>query len=390
MTSASKHQSLELPILVSDPLWLSERRGYITTLTRDVSSYQHTITNTHGYDKASFRLDSNLVSAEDWLLNGLGRHIIVKNESLVTIFEAFVNKINFKVGSVIITVGPLLEVGNEISVTFSTVDTSTSPPTVGIRETTSVATDTTSQGLYGIIERIYSQGGSTTIVAEQVRDKYLEATKDPPTNSDDNFAQTNQPSVKVDCLGYYYWLDAYLYANSGTGTQNANTKLENILTADVNSIFSTDYSGIETNTLQVPLEEEGKDKARTILEDIVTMGNASNQRYNFMVLKDRKVTYEAVVEEIELIYRVQERVKTIEDKVGNRLKPWNVLPGKWRRTPDIFVGRTVPTDIKKDLRNSFITQVHFRAPDDLRFTGNELEDLPQLLGQIAGGVNVAG
>lgn len=388
-TIPSKFQSLTLPILVSDPLWFSPRRGYIESLTNQVSNYQQTISNTKGYDTARFQIQTDLNHAEDWLMFGIGRHLKINDESQVRAWEGFINKITYRVGTTTITVGPLLEVANKVATTYSTIDTSMEPPTLGIRETTSFAEDADSQVNYAIFEEIISQGGSTQTLAEQIRDKGLIDRKDPPRSNDDNFQQIAQPIVRVDCLGYYYFLNAYLYNNTGvTGTEDISTKIQNILAADPNNIFSTDYSQITTNTIPVQQYENDDARAKTIMEDLIGMGDTSDNRYNFMVLKDRRISYQAAPLTTGYVFRLSDRSRILEDTVGNRIRPWAALPGKWRKIPDLLVGRSAPGDIRTDLRQAFIVKTTFTAPNGLRLTSDELEELPQLLGKISGGVQI--
>ena len=389
MTIASKFQSLSLPILVSDPLWLDGRCGYIETLTSQVSGYEHTISDTIGYDTARIVVNLPLIHAEDWLINGLGKHIVTKSEALVVIWEGFVNKITFKVGTTTIPVGPLIDINNKSAVTYSTIDTSTDPPTYGIRTTTAFSSDTTSQARYAIWEKILSQGGATAVLAQQVRDKFLSEGKDPPRTSDDNFSQVNQPQVRIECLGYYHFLNAYIWNQTGvSGTVNLSTKITDILGADPNSIFSTDYSNIATNTIRVQDYENDDAVAKNLIEDLVGIGDTSDNRYTFMVLKDRKVHYQQASTTTDYVFRLSERARILEDTIGNRIRPWEAMPGKWRKVPDLLVGRSQPSDIKTDLRQSYITKVTFNAPDRLRLSGTELEELPQLLAKAAGGVQV--
>ena len=76
--------------------------------------------------------------------------------------------------------GPLLDVDNKVAVAYSTVDTSVSPPVVGMRDTTAFESDTDSQDQYAIQEYILSVGGSSETNAEQLRDVHLNDNKDPP------------------------------------------------------------------------------------------------------------------------------------------------------------------------------------------------------------------
>ena len=66
-----------------------------------------------------------------------------------------------------------MNIGNKVALVYSTVDTSVTPPAVGVRKKTAYANDTASQGRYGIIEKVLSSGGSTDANATNIRDTYI-------------------------------------------------------------------------------------------------------------------------------------------------------------------------------------------------------------------------
>jgi hypothetical protein len=77
--------------------------------------------------------------------------------------------------------GPLMAVANKVALVYSTVDTSVTPPAVGVRKTTPYATDVPSQAKYGIIEKLLSSGGSTDANATNIRDVFIGDNHEPET-----------------------------------------------------------------------------------------------------------------------------------------------------------------------------------------------------------------
>lgn len=383
----SFHQSLNLPILISDPIWQSPRRGYIDTLSDEVNNFSFTLNAFRGFDQCSFNVNGDRTYMDEWLVNGLGRHVVVKNESLSVIWEGFVNRLSAKIGAKSYVVGPLLDIGNRVNVMYSLTDNLTTPPSVGIQTSTGVANDTNSQAKYGIIEKIFSQGSATDILADLVRDKFLFENSDPPTTDDDSFGQSGDIGLSIECAGYYYWLDVYGYVNNSSGEQNLSAKIQAILTAQLNSsIFSSDYTRITTNATQVNVFEDKNDRARVILEDLVSLGDSSDNAYSFGIYENRQAAYDVFPNTIEYIYRLGDEGQEIEDVNGNRIFPWNVKVAKWRRVPDFLVGRSQPTNMRKDNRNSFIISMTFNAPYGLSISGAETDELPQLLAKMQRGI----
>jgi hypothetical protein len=69
--------------------------------------------------------------------------------------------------------GPVLGIGNQVSLVYSTVDTSVTPPAVGVRKETATNDDLVSQAKYGIIRKVLSSGGCTAANADIIRDVFL-------------------------------------------------------------------------------------------------------------------------------------------------------------------------------------------------------------------------
>jgi hypothetical protein len=321
---------------------------------------------------------------EEWIDTGLGRHIEIYNSALDIIFEGFVSSVSGNIGSLTIQRGPLLDtVGNRIRCVYSTIDTTTTPPTLGVRESTSVANDADSQGKYGIIEKTLSVGGSTLANAEQIRDTALEDMREPTTDEKENLERSDVPSVTIEVLGYVHWLKAYTYASTTTGLQNADVKIEAILAADPNSIFSTNYRNVAVNATQVGAWEQSDRTAWALIQGITALGDSSNNRWLFGFYKDREAKYDAIPTTVKYQRRLSDPGQWIETYgAGGRIKPWNVTPGEWVFYTDLFVGKSPAIDYPTDPRYLFIEQNTWAVPWALTMDGAKVGRLDQLLARL--------
>jgi hypothetical protein len=254
---------------------------------------------------------------------------------------------------------------------------------MGVRRATDVANDTDSQADYGIIEKNISVGGVTAANAEQIRDTALDELKEPETSETDNLDSSRSASVSVECLGYFHWLKAYAYSSTTTGTENASTKIENVLTADPNSIFSTDYNDITANTTAVGAYEQDNRTAMAIIKGIVGLGDSSFNRYLFGFYNDRKARYGAMATDTEYQRSLLEpEQKLARYATGQRVLPWDVQAGEWVFYTDLLIGRSQPSERRLDPRYLFIEQSAFSLPWALTLQGSRSGRLDQLLARL--------
>lgn len=385
------HQSLMLPVLVSDPLWWTDRRGYITTLFREVGGLSFSTTDTIGFDRATLPLKLPRVEADDWLLDGLGRHIVIKNESGVIIWEGFVNLIRYRYGGSSRSIGPLIEMANVVDGVYSSQDTSTSPPTNGARTEVGLTSDTDSIERYGEVWQTLSLGTTTDTLAARAVAKFLNEKKFPPRSTGESFPGGSDMELTLECLGYGHLFGVYTYTDEASeGEGDLSILLWDIISAYplFDTVFSADTSRFTENTLQVPLFQDGSPRAKALIEELLSYGDASDNKYVFGVYAGRQIVYEQAPTAVEYVRRVNDRKQEVEDRAGGRIWPWNVTPGKWLRTPDLLPGRSQPADLREDIRNTYIVSVSFTAPDRLEVSGDEMEELPQMLAKIQRGVNL--
>jgi hypothetical protein len=375
-------QSRALSLLAFEPLWVG------TNLVTDalgftIDSLQVTQAAFGGYWTLRFNLADRQSKIEDWIEGGLGRHIELYNPALELIWEGFVNQIRGNIGGLSVSRGPHLGIGNRMRTVFSTVDTSVTPPAMGVRASTDLADDTDSQAKYGIIERTISVGGVSEANAEQIRDTALDELKEPETSETDNLSSSRSANVTVECLGYFHWLKAYTYSSTTTGTEDADTKIQNVLTADPNGIFSTDYNDIIANTTAVGAYEQDNRTAMTIIKGIVGLGDSSFNRYLFGFYKDRKARYAAIPTDTEYQRSLLEpEQKLARYATGQRVLPWDAQAGEWVFYTDLLIGRSQPSERRLDPRYLFIEQASYSLPWALSLQGSRSGRLDQLLARL--------
>lgn len=330
-------------------------------------------------------------TAESWLEEGIGRHVELYSPGTMKIWDGFVDQIDINIGSLTKRRGSLIDtVANRIWVAFSTVDTSTDPPTVGIRDFTTAANDTTSQGKYGIIERVISVGEASLASAEQMRDTAIIEHAEPDSDEADNLTSSTSPSVSITCLGYHHWLKAYTVDLTTTGDQNASAKIQAVLAADPNSFFSTNYNYVIANTVQVGADDQDRRIADGVIKGITALGGTSNERWVFGFANDRIAYYKAIPTIPFYQRRLAEPEQRVEQWVsGQRIKPWNVQAGEWIFYSDLFVGKSSSTALATDPRYMFIEQAQYSTPWNLALQGSQVGNLDQIMAQKGLGGTVA-
>ncbi len=367
----------------ADPVTYTPAGEFIDSLTDQISTYQHTIQAMGGYWMANFAISGDQSLVEDWLESGIGRHVKVYDHALNIMWEGFVNRVIGSVGSLSMVRGPLLDVANRTNLVYSTVDTSTNPPTVGIRARAGIVEDATSQGAYGVLETYLSSGGATPTEATEARNNYLAERKDPKTTQTVVLGRTAEPVMRVECLGYVHWFTKYVYnQTANSGTADLSTKLRNVIGAQLNTIIDTSYNDITTNTIPVKRYENDDKTAWDLLKSLVALGDTADDRYLFGVYADRMPVYEEAPTDIEYLLRLADPEQRVESAAGERVMPWNVLPGKWLMFSDLLIGRIQSTNLRLDPRAMFIESVNYTVPWGLTMLGGDTDKLSQKLAKL--------
>ena len=370
-----------LTVRASTPLW---REGTNTwELTKQLRDYTHTIEAVGGYWTCRFTIRGDRKLLDDWLQDGLGRHVEVFDHSLTKIWEGFVNKVTANYGPLSAIRGPLLDVANRVWVAYSAIEyDEDNNPIVGTRTTTTRNNDTDSQDLWGILPKLLSTGGIEAAQAGVIRDTYAANHALPRTSKDFRSDSRSETSVTMECFGYVRWLN-WVYDLSTGGNMEAGDKIVDILGDTPNVAWlAFNTSHVDDNALDVPAFEDEDKLAWSVVKDVVARGDTSYNRWLFGIYNNLEARYHAAPTTLEYQQRLSQPKPIVEHVDGHEIYPWNVLPGKWMLFPDFLIGQAAGLDLRDDPRAMFIESVTFREPDVLQLRGGDVDTVDALLAQM--------
>ena len=395
MTAPSHRQPQALTISVWKPdiAWTDDDPNYVEwtpeginmgSVTGEIESYRHILRALGGYWEAQFTVNAGRDYAEEWLDERLGWHIEVYDEGQQTIFEGFVNEVEVVMGGFSVTRGLLNQAANKVNLAYSTVDTTTTPPTVGMRALTGIAEDNTQQQRYGIIERVLSAGGCTAAEATQIRNTWLTDNSRPRTTKRWSNRPAGRTAFTVKVLGYVHMMQHYIYSHLTSGVESLENKLNRVLDQDLNDLLnSTNASVVSASSINVKRYDDKQRTAWAIVKDLVARGDGNFARYVFGVWADRYAVYAIAPDTVDYHMHIADVAQRVETPVGGEVYPWNVLPGRWVLFTDFLIGRAPPiADPRQDPRALFIEQATYTAPWNLDLQGGRVDRTSQRLAQM--------
>lgn len=374
------YQQNKLSFLVTAPPWSNS--GYATDHTQDVTSYDHTHAALGGFWSANLTMRLPLHDLEDWLQYGVGRQVQVKGRGTKTAWEGIVNRVTVNVGGYNMTVGPYLDIANKVKLAYSIFLQLGGGNATGIRVVTEPTSNLPSQAKYGILAKVFSVGGIDSSAVAGLQAMLLERYSQPPRSEDLNLpgdTGLRYIDLKLECIGYAHLLQKYTYNSTTAGTQNLSAKLEAIVAAEPNALFS---SSVATNTIQVPAGQTDDAEAWGLIKSMIAMGDTSLNRYTFGVYENRRVTYKAVDNNVVYVRPLREGASVIQDAQGGLLQPWEVRPGSYVLVTDLLPGKPVNSDLNAEQRAIFADTVQYRMPDSLVINGAHAFRIEQRMAQM--------
>lgn len=344
-----------------------------------------------GMWSANIQLVGPKSDMEDWLNDGVGRHIEVWDDELGQPFEGFVNRVDFAMGALSASRGPLLESANRVKVDYTPVlyTTTTAGGGTGPQRSTILVTDADAAAKYGFIEKSMSGGqlldDGITDEATQMRDVFLAEQAWPETSEQLTLGTAGQAAqVSLEVLGYVHYLDVFPFSDANTGTRTYSQKVQDVLAFDPNGILSTDYSAIQTNASLAFRSEDQDRSGLTAIRAIEEKGDVNDDPWFFGIGAGRKASYYPLPSAVMYQHRIADRRQVIEKfgMTGLEFRPWQVKPGQWCFLPDFLVGQMVPTVRRRDARYLFIERASFQAPYSLSLTGQRVSSLAQMLAKV--------
>lgn len=395
---ASAYRNYSITVALFQPLVLNG--GYIKTLDSELNSYSHTISAAGGFLSASISMNISPFEIDDWVSNGLGRHIVVYGTGGEIIWEGFVDNISINVGNDTIERGRLTEICNRCMVTYTpvTTDPTTGDEVSGTTTNSYAEDDEISKKKYGIWEQIVS-GGSVKGVGDDIQEQildiydkvrymralYLAENKEPETNHNPIVGINSSGSITMtlDCKGYIEWLN---YVYNFTPLTEADEQVEiadkiaDIIIEDPNNIISRSISNLIFNGMIIAATEEQDRTARTIIDEAVAIGDINSLPWIFGIYENRIPYYNPISESIDYLYYVSTSVQKIVNVNNLEVMPWNVRPGKLLFLPDTVMGSLSDiVDPHTDPRVTLIEEVSFTAPDTLNISGKKVRRFEQYM-----------
>lgn len=373
-----------LSINVSTPIVRGQ--GYIQTLVDAVTTYSHDISAPRGFDSSDLTVAVGDDEIGEWVNEGLGRDVTVRNAAGAEVWSGFVNTIDIRQGARTMTIGPLVDIANRIAILFGEVDHTADPPPPPLQTITTYAEDSASQDDYGVWEKVINGGNRTRAEANQIRDAQLNLLAFPDT-SKELATGGGMPSVRLDCLGYWAWLQAFTYNDAAQLSTTISGKILLVMAAAelANSgVISTDYGLIGDNDV---LAYQFEDKYRTglaVIEDVVKYGDENYDRWTFGVYEGRQAIFDIVPDTIKYVNRRGDG-DLVKYRKGGEVMPWDVRPVEWLAFADIVVGAPLPqtrAGLYSDLRTEFIERVQYTAPYSLSLNGQRINSARQALAQM--------
>lgn len=353
----------------------------------EVIDYSHVLAADNRYDTASIGLVLPREYADEWIASGIGRHVVVRSHSQNTIWEGFIDKITISFGARTIEVGPLSEVGNRVYVIYTPVYANSAGMLItGTSTETPVANDTTSQAIFGILEKNLSAGECTVTTtvneANRFRDEYLIQNAYPTIKGSFNYGSQEALIIRLECIGYWKYLDFYIYNNrlaAVLGSTTFDAKIRTILGADPNGIISTDYFFVSTNANPYPNKEEFNRTALTIIKALCAAGDSSGNRWLFGIGAGRKAYYSVIESTPFYTYHTS----TTEQRMSifgsdTPLHPWEIEAGHWYIMEDLQKNINFGS-VYSNRNTAFIESVQFTAPYSFSLTEGRVSSLAQLL-----------
>ena len=338
----------------------------------------YTISATYGYDSCNFTLTGDMDYLRGWFRAGLVRDIIWRSPPGRMVWNGYVESMRLQEGGLSRSKS-IAPMSNRIYYVYSSLDTSTNPPTVKEQKTITV-NNTTSQGVYGIKTATISGGQISDTAAAIEADTTLTEASRIRIDEVMVFGSGQPPALSVRCVGYAHMLDWFNYSQvSNSGDENLSTIIAAVLAADPNSVMSTSATNIDTNTTQAEEYYNGDRTAWRVIRDLTARGGAANNRWIAGVYEGRAVTYKQA-ETIDTRWNQVAANKYLSyqknptdpgdrifDEAGREIEPWDARPDKLFFT--VGYGK----------QPQYIEQVIFTAPYRLQTKSSDLNPLRQVV-----------
>lgn len=340
------------------------------------NSYSHEIRVMGGYWGCGFDIlpsKKGIEYLEEYLLNGLGRHVESYTTNGKKVWEGQIVKMVLQIPGAKVSVS-LKDMTNKAWVRYLT-------STGGLIKRSTVFQDTSSQAKYGIKEAavqgvIISQSAVADDMAKLYLNTYVNAIR---ARKEITLGDSGGSPIKlaVFCEGYFRTLTWRVYNLMTAHTeQNLSIQIQDVITAVGQFVDST---VIVENTQQVSQEYDRDDTAYNIITGLARLGDASQKRHIAGMYDNRKFVYEQVrgvtLEDVKYNFRIRDNRKVItESGTGKELSHAEIRPNNYVRITDIFTGGPSPADVTLDPQVDYLEGVTYQEPIGIVLTPDSLSN----------------
>ncbi len=357
-------------------------REFIDDITANHERGTFTISAVGGFEQSRFTLKGDIDYIDDWYNDGLMRRIVWENPEGVQIWEGYIHRLRYNHGSLTKTKS-IDNMFNRIYLRYSPLDTSVSPP-VALAPQTLVVDDIDSQNLWGVKSAVIAGGERADATVYDWGRTVLKEKKDVPEGESVNTSRSSEPSLGVECRGYYHTLKWLPYIAAKTGRIQAHEVIQEILeffNLTNQAWISQDFDWIDYNFRKA---RRGYDELKScwdVIADIIREGGAGGERWVGGLYQNRQFVYKQA-ESLDTLYGINfDLYRSLTDQglfifdvaTGTEVKPWDLVPDRILHTTDVNIGGT------KDL--TYLEQTTFTEPYAVKFVGGDDERLPVFLAQ---------
>jgi hypothetical protein len=297
-----------------------------------IDSYTHTITDQFGFESMQATLKVSLDEALDWLNNGLMRSVVVSGPDAETVWEGLLTTVSASIGQKPVTLS-LDAMANRTRCTYTTV--------LGTPGTTSSVSDTASQALYGIKDRIVPLDNSD-VTAAGYRAAIVLANVAYPKSREATQAMTGEQgdiTLTLSFVGWYGVLDWLVTSVSTTSTAVTTTQIGTLLTAyaAINAFLSTSTIFITASGISSPQKVEAQTTYRAAIEDRLKLGTGTYP-LAWGIYEDRKFHVDTWAGAAPNTITYFERLgdANVYTSGGGVVPPWDVRPNAIAQVTDLL------------------------------------------------------
>lgn len=327
-------------------------RQFVDDLTGNHEGYRHVVRAVGGFESANFRLLGTRDYLDGWFEDGLMRRVVLYNPQGVEVWEGFVNRLRYSIGTLQKT-RSMDGMYNRVVQIYTPIVSEPEEPVIVDPPHDPIYDDAASVAEWGVKAVFVSGGEMTDEEAFAWGRAILRDKSQPAVGESVNTQATNPPFMDVECLGYYHTLKWMPFLPEETTCTvsaaeiQAHQAIQEILrfySECVNTGWvSTDSSWMDYNFLSYRQRSNQK-SCWDVIADIIRLGGAGGERWVGGLYQNRQMVYKPAEaldalygEYMQLVRSLNDREQKIYDEQDVEVKPWDVLPDRILRTVDLLM-----------------------------------------------------